>query len=90
MMSPADFAAYHVPALAKNESKHCLILAILARVRVSAPGNGFMYWSLGEPGACAAKSGSHPIVLGDLDEAQCDALAEQQLRSTIPALSDRI
>jgi RimJ/RimL family protein N-acetyltransferase len=80
MMSPTEFATYHIQALAKHDAKHCLILAILARLRDPAPASGLLYWSFGRPGACAVKSGPYPIVLGDLDQAECGALAD----ATVP------
>ena len=86
MMSADEFADYHTPALANNEAKHCVLLAILARLCDSASGSSFLYWSLGRPGACAAKSGHHPIVLGDLDEAHCVVLAETTAATDYPGV----
>lgn len=74
MMSPAEFAAHHAPALARNEARHNLILGILARLGADAM-IGSAYWTLGEPGACAVKTDRQSIVLGELDEMQCHKLA---------------
>lgn len=74
MMSPAEFAAYHAPALARNKVRHNLILGILARLSADAM-TGTAYWTLGEPGACAVKTHCRSIVLGELDEMQCHELA---------------
>jgi predicted GNAT family acetyltransferase len=48
------------------------VLGALAAGRISAVAT----WSLGAPGQCATMSAGHPILLADLDEAQCHALAE--------------
>jgi ribosomal protein S18 acetylase RimI-like enzyme len=73
-MDAAEFATYHAPALATDEVRHSVLLAILARLDTT-PG-AVLYWTLGGPGACAVKSGPHAIVIGDLDRGQSRALAE--------------
>jgi hypothetical protein len=71
-----DFAQYHAPALETNEARHNLILAILARA-ASDRAYAVRAWSLGAGGACAVQYPGWPIVLGELEEPQCWALAEQ-------------
>jgi hypothetical protein len=46
-MQPAEFKAYHEPALEADEVKHGLILNALARI--GAPVK-ISYWTLGRPG----------------------------------------
>ena len=75
-MEIKDFAQYHAPALETNEARHNLILAIVARA-VSDPAYALRTWSLGAAGACAVQNPRWPIVLGELQEQQCCALAEQ-------------
>jgi len=72
---PRDFADYHLPALEADEARHNLILAMLARFSGSEP-SPLATWTLGAPGQCAVQAPGRPIVLGDLDEAQCRRLAE--------------
>jgi RimJ/RimL family protein N-acetyltransferase len=71
-----DFAQYHAPALETNEARHNLILTILARA-ASDRAYAVRAWSLGAGGACAVQYPGWPIVLGELEEPQCWALAEQ-------------
>ena len=73
-MQPGEFAAFHAPALARNEVRHNLILGILGRLSEEAT-TAILYWTLGGPGACAVKTDRQSIVLGELDETQCHKLA---------------
>ena len=75
-MTLNEFCDYHRPALEAEEAKHNLMLAILARA-MKGKGPGLRFWSLGGSGACAIKMPDGAIVLGDLSEAQCRALAEE-------------
>jgi RimJ/RimL family protein N-acetyltransferase len=70
-----DFVEHHRPALERDEVRHNVILSILDRLALDPPPN-LRRWSLGASGACAAQSPGHPIVLGELTQAQCRALAE--------------
>jgi len=74
-MDAASFAAYHQPALEADEVRHNVILAILAR---AAAGElpGLAMWTFGEPGRCAVKMPRMPILIANLDEANCRRLAE--------------
>ena len=80
-MTLSEFCDYHLPALEAQEAKHNLMLFILAKAKEDKSSK-LLTWSLGRPGACAIKMPDRAIVLGDLSEAQCHALAEetQQLR----------
>jgi RimJ/RimL family protein N-acetyltransferase len=73
-MPPEDFISAHAAALGKNEAKHNLILGILERLAVGMSPSP-RTWTLGGPGACAVQMEGRPIVLGDLDRSQCEALA---------------
>jgi RimJ/RimL family protein N-acetyltransferase len=44
---------------------------------VQNPPAGFAFWSLGKPGHCAIRSPGRPILLGDLNWAECHRLAEE-------------
>jgi RimJ/RimL family protein N-acetyltransferase len=69
------FVAYHLPALVQDEVRHNLVVAILNWLaRGQAP--NLRCWTLGAPGACAVQTPGWPIVLGELDRDQCQALAE--------------
>jgi RimJ/RimL family protein N-acetyltransferase len=74
-MDPKQFAAYHQPALEADAVRHNLILAILARAAAGELPNLAM-WTFGAPGRCAVKTPGMPILIGDLDEAECGRLAE--------------
>ncbi|HJY50787.1 MAG TPA: GNAT family N-acetyltransferase [Stellaceae bacterium] len=84
-MQPAEFRAYHEPALEPQEVKHGLILNALGQlgdeksVEVS-------YWTLGRPGECAIRMGHHSIVLGALDEKQCRNLADLTAHTDYPGV----
>jgi len=71
-----DFVEHHRPSLERDEVKHNLILFILDHLAFDPPAN-LRRWSLGASGACAAQSPGYPIVLGELTQAQCRALAEE-------------
>jgi RimJ/RimL family protein N-acetyltransferase len=71
-----DFLEHHRSALERDEVRHNVILANLDRLALHPPSN-LRWWSLGASGACAVQSPGYPIVLGDLTQAQCRALAEE-------------
>ena len=83
-MKPAEFRAYHEPALERDEVKHGLILNALARM-VATPVK-VSYWTLGRPGECAIKMAHHSIVLGALDENQCRTFAESTIHIDYPGV----
>jgi RimJ/RimL family protein N-acetyltransferase len=70
------FVEHHQPVLERDEVRHNVILSILHRLALNPPPN-LRRWSLGGSGACAAQSPGYPIVLGELTQAQCRALAEE-------------
>src|SRR5262245_12758188 len=75
-MQPQEFADLHLPALEADEIRHNVMLAILGRFSGSdCP--PLRCWTLGGPGQCAVQVSARPIVLGDLDRAQCHRLAEE-------------
>jgi ribosomal protein S18 acetylase RimI-like enzyme len=84
-MQPSEFAAYHLPALERDEAKHNLIIAVLGRLTSENPPE-LEWWSLGEPGQCAIKAPGYPMVLGDLNVAQCHAFAEAIRSLDYPAV----
>ena len=84
-MQPAEFASYHLPGLERDEAKHSIILAALARLAGDTPPE-MLWWSLGEPGQCAIKSPGYPILLGELTAAQCHELAQATLALDYPGV----
>jgi RimJ/RimL family protein N-acetyltransferase len=84
-MQPSEFAAYHLPALERDEAKHNLIAAALSRLAGENPPE-MLWWSLGEPGQCAIKAPGYPILLGDVNAAQCHAFAETTWSLDYPAV----
>jgi predicted GNAT family acetyltransferase len=79
-----DFIARHRAALAENEPRHIVMLGLLDIAEADRT-KTLRTWSLGEGGACAVL-GPGRLLLGDLDEAQCAALAEAMTDETYPAL----
>jgi len=84
-MKPREFAAYHLPALERDEVRHNLIVAVLGRLAGENPPK-LLWWSLGEPGQCAIKAPGYPILLGDMNAAQCRELAETTRSLDYPAV----
>lgn len=70
------FAAQHYPALARDEARYNLLLAILKRGMRDAP-HSIRFWSLGGPGCCAVQQAGFGIVLGAVDRASAEALARE-------------
>jgi hypothetical protein len=83
-MQPAEFSAYHEPALEADEVKHGLILNVVARMGTTPA--KVAYWTLGNPGECAIKMVPHSIVLGALDKNQCRSLAELAIHIDYPGV----
>jgi hypothetical protein len=78
-MEVRDFAQFHTPALQRDEARYNRMLGYLARLLNSAQPNPHLrLWTLGASGQCAMQtSPRNPIILGELDEGQCRALAEE-------------
>jgi RimJ/RimL family protein N-acetyltransferase len=56
--------------------RHNVILANLNRLALDHRPD-LLRWTLGAPGACAVQVPGYPIVLGELTQAQCRALADE-------------
>jgi RimJ/RimL family protein N-acetyltransferase len=81
-----EFAEFHRPALERDEVKYNLILGLLGRMLAAGAADARL-WTLGAPGQCAMQtSPHHGILLGDLNAAQCHALAEQTLDLDYPGV----
>lgn len=74
-LSPRDFVDRHRPALERDEIRHNVLISILNRIEADATANT-RRWTLGAAGACAAQGPPFAIVLGELTQPQCHALAE--------------
>ena len=84
-MDIAEFNALHMPALERNEVRHNLLLGLMSPPSPN-PADETRRWTLGGAGACAIQTnGNRSIILGELDERQCHALAVQNV-SVRPAL----
>jgi uncharacterized protein len=79
-----DFIARHRAALAENEPRHIVMLGLLD-IAAADRSKTLRTWSLGNDAACAVL-GPGRLILGDLDEAQCAALADAMAGETYPAL----
>ena len=84
-MQPREFAEYHRSALEIAEARHNVILAILGRVAKDEPPD-IRQWILGAPGQCAVQVPEYPIVLGELENSHCRALAEQTMELDYPGV----
>ena len=85
-MELEEFIALHEPALEKDPARHNLILGLLERARGN-PDHNFRLWSLGEPGACAIRTGrAWGVLLGEVDEVQARHLARDLADEDYPAV----
>ena len=86
IMEPAEFRAYHAPALELQEVKHGYVLNALARMGGEKL-EEVSYWTLSEPGECAIQLGHRSLLLlGELAENQCRTLAELTAPMQYPGL----
>jgi RimJ/RimL family protein N-acetyltransferase len=81
--NPLGFRAFHVPALERNEARHSVILATLGVLDRGSPAKT---WTLGSPGQCAVMTPGWPVVLADLQKAQCHELAEASAKLEFPGV----
>ncbi len=77
-MDIAEFNALHTPALEQNEVRHNLLLGFMSRPPSPDAADETRRWTLGGAGACALQTNlNRSIILGELDERQSHALADQ-------------
>jgi RimJ/RimL family protein N-acetyltransferase len=78
-MEVREFGEFHAPALERDEAEYNLMLGLLDRLLNSAqPNPDVRLWTLGASGQCAMQtSPRNPIILGELDEGQCRAFADE-------------
>ena len=75
-MDIAEFNALHMPALERNEVRHNLLLGLMQPSPY--PADEMRRWTLGGDGASAIQTNlNRSIILGELNERQCHALAGQ-------------
>jgi RimJ/RimL family protein N-acetyltransferase len=84
-MDLAQFAALHVPALEADEARFSLHIAGLTSAEKEEP-QDLRLWSLGAPGHCAMQWPGRAILLGDLDRAECQQLAEATMAIDAPGV----
>ena len=84
-MDFAQFAALHVPALETDEARFSLHIAGLTSAEKEGP-LGLRLWSLGAPGHCAMQWPGRAILLGNLDRAECQQLAEATMAIGAPGV----
>lgn len=84
-MTPLEFCTIHRPALERDEARHNVALAILGGIE-DGQLKDVATWTLGLPGQCAMMTPGSPVLLADLDERQCIALAEQTAGLDYPAV----
>lgn len=71
-----EFVAFHRPALEHDVARHSVLLFVLEQALEEDPPGQTQIWSLGNAGACAARSPGRGVILGDVTREQCQALAE--------------
>jgi len=74
-MTPLEFRSMHMPALERNEVRHNIMLAVLGELPENELTN-VVTWTLGLPGQCAIMTPGRPILLADVSDVQCRALAD--------------
>ena len=84
-MDLAEFAEMHVPALEADEVRFNLQIAAIASALTDRPA-GFRHWALGAPGHCAVQWPGRAIVLGNLDQAECQELAKSTMQIAYPGV----
>jgi RimJ/RimL family protein N-acetyltransferase len=81
-----DFLERHRPALERDEVRHNLMLGLLGRL-VQTDHSEVRLWTLGAPGECAMQTTPrNAIILGELNETQCRALADETLGLDYPGV----
>lgn len=73
-MNLESFTRLHLPALETDEIRFNILIAALSGSS-GGPLAGLDFWSLGAPGHCAIRAPGFPILLGNLDRAECRELA---------------
>jgi hypothetical protein len=85
-----DFFEHHRLGLERDEVRHNLMLGLLGRLAHTNHPQARL-WTLGGPGECAIQTTPcNAIILGELNEAQCRALADETLGLDYPAWSAAI
>ena len=84
-MTPLEFCSIHMPALERDEVRHNVMLAVLGTIAGGQFSN-VVTWALGLPGQCAIMTPGRPILLADLDDAQCRTLAEEAAQLDYPGV----
>jgi RimJ/RimL family protein N-acetyltransferase len=84
-MTPLEFCKIHIPALEQAAARHNVMLAALYAV-VDGQSSDIATWSLGSPGQCATMTPEKPLLLADLTEMQCHALAEATVGMEYPGV----
>jgi RimJ/RimL family protein N-acetyltransferase len=84
-MTPIECCSFHVPALEQDEARHAMMLAVFGAM-ADGKTSDVVSWSLGLPGQCAIMAPGKPILLADLEHAQCRALADETLHTDYPGV----
>jgi GNAT superfamily N-acetyltransferase len=81
-----DFLEYHRLALERDEVRHNLMLGLLGRL-TRTDHSEVQLWTFGGPGECAMQTTPrNNIILGELNKAQCRALADETLGLDYPGV----
>jgi RimJ/RimL family protein N-acetyltransferase len=81
-----DFFEHHRLGLERDEVRHNLMLGLLDRLAHTAHSE-VRLWTLGGPGECAMQTTPrNAVILGELNEAQCRALADETLGLDYPGV----
>ncbi|MGI9411206.1 MAG: GNAT family N-acetyltransferase [Hyphomicrobiaceae bacterium] len=80
-----EFAAQHYSALAGDEIRHNVLLAILRRRRAD-PDLHVRVWHFGQPGCCAVQQRGYGIVLAAAKREQVQSLAGDVAKEDIPSV----
>lgn len=77
-MDLQHFLHTHLPALERDEVRFGLLIAVLTAAARN-PASALALWTLGEGGHCAVRRPGRPILLGQLDQAECRRLAQDTI-----------
>jgi hypothetical protein len=84
-MELSEFIDLHQTALERDQARHNRILGLLGAAR-DRPERQLRLWTLGSAGQCAVEKPGRPLVLGDLNEKQCQKLAEDTIGLDYPGV----
>lgn len=72
-MAAEDFAAFHLQIVAGDEARYGMLRTALTAI-AAGQAEDTQWWTLGAPGRCAVWKRGRPLLVGDIDDVQAEAL----------------